>query len=172
MTTLDELVAQVLAAAGGEIVGRIRLQKIFYLLEQVGMKGGLSFRYHHYGPYSRELDDALDRAQALRGVVEDIKHRGSDGMPYSVFKLVNDRQVPKPEALGRLGRTTVERLIGLMKGRSSTVLELAATIHWLSQVEQVADWKGELVRRKGAKTERGRIDQALAVLKELDLSPA
>jgi uncharacterized protein YwgA len=172
MTAPDELVVQVLAAAGGEIVGRVRLQKIFYLLEQAGMNSGLSFRYHHFGPYSRELDDALDRAQGLRGVVENIKHRNSDGMPYSVFRLRDDQEVSKLDALGQLGRIGAQRLIGAMKAQSSTVLELAATIHWLWQVEKVADWRTELIRRKGAKTERGRIDQALAVLDELDLAPA
>jgi uncharacterized protein YwgA len=171
VTTSDELVAEVLAAAGGEIVGRIRFQKIFYLLDQAGMKSGLSFRYHHYGPYSRELDDALDRAQALQGVREEIKHRGVDGMPYSVFKLSDDQRSSKLSALGQLGGVGAQKLIGAMKARSSTVLELAATIHWLWQVEKVADWRSELIHRKGVKTERGRVDQAIAVLKELDLAP-
>ena len=64
------------------------------------------------------------------------------------------------------------KLIPSMAAKSSTVLELAATIHWLSKVEHVPDWKRELVRRKGAKTERGRVEQALELLSQLQLSPA
>ena len=82
MTTPDNLIAEVLAAAGGEIVGRIRLQKIFYLLDQMGMASGLVFHYHHYGPYSLHLDNALDPAQAMRGVREALKYRKVTGMYY------------------------------------------------------------------------------------------
>ena len=45
------LLAALLHAAGAEIIGAIRLQKIVYLLEQLGMGGEFWFSYHHYGPY-------------------------------------------------------------------------------------------------------------------------
>lgn len=167
----DELIVEVLAAAGGEIVGRIRFQKIFYLLDQKGMRSGLAFRYHHYGPYSRELDSSLDRAQAMQGVEETIAYRQVDGMPYSTFSL---RGGPRTVDLGNVGDLPGEvasDLVRKMSGKSSTVLELAATIHWLTKIERVADWKRELVRRKGVKTERGRMDEAVELLRRLDLSP-
>lgn len=170
MATHDRLIADVIAAAGGEIVGRIRLQKILYLLDQLGLEADASFHYHHYGPYSRVLDDALDRAKAFQGVKEDVRAR-KDGASYSVFQRV----VPAtstPKKIGELDTSEVHRLIALMKQKTSTVLELAATIHWLVQAEKVQNWRDELVRRKGIKTEAGRTDQALELLRQLDLAPA
>ncbi len=87
MTTHDRLIADVIAAADNEIVGRIRLQKILYFLDRLGLEAGASlFHYHHYGPYSRVLDDALDRAKALHGVEEKFKAR-KDGASYSIFEM-------------------------------------------------------------------------------------
>jgi len=167
MTRPDELIAEVLAAAGGAIVGRIRLQKILYLLEQKGIGSGFPFHYHHYGPYSRELDRALDRAQAMQGVKESIAYRQVDGMPYSTFSV----QRACPSKVGNLSFVEASDLIGEMKSKSSTVLELAATIHWIANRERVHDWRAELLRRKGVKTERGRTEEAIDLLKQLGLSP-
>jgi uncharacterized protein len=169
MTTADRLIADVLAVAGEPIVGRVRLQKIFYLLEQRGLGSGLHFHYHHYGPYSRELDGALDRAQAMQGVEEKIAYRQVDGMPYSVFSLREKPVARHLSAVGGLPSEEVRCLVGMMTTRSSTVLELAATIHWLRTTEKVADWKKELGRRKGAKAEKGRMDEAVRLLEELGL---
>lgn len=171
MTTPDELIAEVLAAAGGAIVGRIRLQKIFYLLDQRGMGSGFSFHYHHYGPYSRELDRALDRAQAMQGVEESIAYRQVDGMPYSTFSVRGDSEAAIPGEVGNLSFAEARGLVGAMTSRSSTVLELAATIHWLANAERVTDWRAELIRRKGVKTERGRAEEAMDLLRRLGLSP-
>ena len=168
MTALDSLVADVIAAAGGEIVGRIRLQKILYLLEQQGLNAKGAFRYHHYGPYSRVLDDALDRAKALKGVTEDVGFR-KDGAAYSIFR-VSERQVPNK--IGGIETDTVRRLISLMKPYAATVLEIAATIHWLVNVEKIADWREELASRKGVKAEGGRTQLALTLLAHLRLAPA
>ena len=57
-----------------------------------------------------------------------------------------------------------------MKAEPSTVLELAATIHWLREKEKVADWRRELKMRKGAKADDARITKAEALLQKLSLS--
>ena len=167
-----QLVAEVLAAGDGEIVGRIRLQKVVYLLDQAGARSGLAFHYHHYGPYSRDLDDGIDRAQAIGDVEENINYRQVDGMPYSIFSLRNGERVTARRGVGQLPMDRARQLVRAMKARSSTVLELAATIHWLVSKENFADWRKELVRRKGVKTERGRVDEALDLLRELSLAPS
>ncbi|MBK8909220.1 MAG: hypothetical protein IPM60_15470 [Rhodospirillales bacterium] len=170
MTALDELITDTLAAADGEIVNTW-LQKIFYLLEQAGMKSGVAYHYHHYGPYSRQLDEALDRAQALHSIQEKIAYRQTDGMPYSIFSLHKEEGSGGSEKMGKLPFEEARELVAAMKTQSSTVLELAATIHWLDKVEKKSDWKRELIRRKGMKTEHGRMEEAVALLKRLRLSP-
>jgi uncharacterized protein YwgA len=167
MVEHEKLIAAVIAAADGEIVGRIRLQKILYLLDQCGLNADASFHYYHYGPYSRVLDDALDRAKAFHGIKETSRAR-RDGAVYSVFQTDNVGLEPK---IGNLASFEARRLIELMKSRSATVLELAATIHWLCFFETLPGWREELVRRKGMKTEGGRTDQAIELLSELGLSP-
>jgi hypothetical protein len=49
------------------------------------------------------------------------------------------------------------------------VLELAATIDWLASQEQVSDWRSELVRRKGVKAERSRVERAERLLHDLNM---
>jgi uncharacterized protein YwgA len=168
MNLPDKLVVDVIEAAGGEIVGRIRLQKIFYLLEQKGFKSDAQFHYYHYGPYSRILDGAIEKAKALRGLREEIRHR-RDGATYSVFEFSG--AVDQTNQVGGLPRQSVSELVESMKSKTSTILELAATIHWLAYVERVADWRSELVLRKGVKTQNGRAEEALQFLAELGLSP-
>jgi len=54
----EQIVAAVVAAARGPLIGRVRLQKTVYLLDRVGLNSGFDYEYHHYGPYSRDLDNA------------------------------------------------------------------------------------------------------------------
>ncbi len=171
MAEHEKLIADVIAAADGEIVGRIRLQKILYLLDQHGLNADAAFHYYHYGPYSRVLDDALDRAKVFYGVKE-LSRARRDGALYSVFQSDSGSITAVSEKIGDLYSSEAKRLIALMKPRSATVLELAATIHWLFFFEKISAWRDELVRRKGIKTEGGRTEQALELLSELGLSPA
>ena len=68
--------------------------------------------------------------------------------------------------------TRIRAALDEMQRQSATILELAATIHWLAVVEYVPDWKAELARRKGAKTRDGRDQKALELLRTLGLPPA
>jgi len=112
------------------------------------------------------VSSALLDAESAGVVQDQIKFRQSDGASYSVFHSQLDRQ---PEKVGDLDRPAAIALLGQMKAQSATVLELAATIHWLRSVERVDDWQAELVSRKGSKTESGRQEQAVELLKSLEL---
>ncbi|MEF2553207.1 hypothetical protein VQ042_17900 [Aurantimonas sp. A2-1-M11] len=168
MTKHHHLVAQTVTAANGEIVGRVRMQKVFYLLEQLGLGSGLSFSYHHYGPYSRALDEAIDASKAFDGLKEEMRNRVSDGAPFSVF-IAQQKANSADGKIGNISAGDAAVLLERMKAASSTVIELAATIHWLATKECVPDWRSELRRRKGVKTEGGRTEQAIALLDQLGL---
>jgi uncharacterized protein YwgA len=170
MIDREDIVAAVIDAAGGELTGRVRLQKVVYLLDQLGLGSGFEYDYHHYGPYSRDLDNATADAQAFDLIDETFRHRGSDGARYSVFKLKAD-QGAKPEAFGRLGRDRAEPLLRKFSTTNVTVLELAATIVWLCREEKIANWRDELIKRKSVKVQNGRLDRAVDLLRELGLSP-
>jgi len=156
-------------AAGGEIVGKVRLQKLVYLLDQIGVESDLSFAYHHYGPYSEELADRVEDDLIFRRVNAETRRR-ADGVPFVVYRAID--QAENQETTASLGTPRVRAALAAMQRCSATVLELAATIHWLAAVEELQDWRAELVRRKGVKTEHGRTDAALRLLEELQITPA
>lgn len=166
--TID--IPSLVTAAGGEIVGKIRLQKVVYLLDQIGLDSGFSYEYFHYGPYSSDLAEQVDDDVIFGRLKADQRRRLSDGVPYVAYRAGstgNNERLETPVAI-----TDLKAALSEMQRRSATVLELAATIHWLSVAEGISDWATELVRRKGAKTSNGRDKQAFELLRTLGLPPA
>ncbi len=68
----EHYIADIIRAAGGRLVSRIRLQKIAYLLDQFGPKSGFTYSYHHYGPFSRDIDSAIARCESIRPYQREI----------------------------------------------------------------------------------------------------
>jgi len=159
MTGKTAIVLAVIAAADGQIVGRIRLQKIFYLLEQLGLESNFRFSYHHYGPYSSELSDAL-----FQDAIQEEPEQGSFGNVYFTYSTEGD---PPASNVGRISPAELQSTIRRMKCTSSVIIELAATMHWLIEKEKVGDWKTELKARKPGKATDERICQAKALLEDI-----
>ena len=153
-------------AAGGRVVGRLRLQKVFYLLDRLGLESGFNYEYHYYGPYSANLAEAIEDATAFGLVNERIERRAYDGVPYSVFEQPT---APLGSQLGGLDQRHATHALVRVQRETATVLELAATIDWLKRVERVADWRKELVRRKGGKAAPDRVERATRLLSDLEL---
>jgi uncharacterized protein YwgA len=171
MTEREDIVFAVMAVARDRrITSRVRLQKSVYLLNVLGLKSGFAFEYHHYGPYSRELDNATADAIALELIQERIAHRVSDGASYSVFQAKSDA-TPESNAYGDLGSERVRELVNIFSDTNVTVLELAATIDFLWRVEKVEDWRSEIAKRKRAKVGGGRLEKAIELLKSLGQEP-
>lgn len=163
-------ISHLISALGGTVVGKIRLQKIVYLLDQLGLDSGFDFDYHHYGPYSADLAESVDFNVLVGDLSEEQRRRQSDGVPYAVF-VSSPRLVEfKGERMGDLSWGDIEKYSSLFSKYSATTLELAATAFWLAHEEQVVDWRVELVHRKGVKTQNGRVDQATQLLDELGLA--
>jgi uncharacterized protein YwgA len=169
MTEREDIIAAVVAAAGGKITSRVRLQKVIYLLDRLGMRCGFDFDYHHYGPYSREIDSAITDAKAFSVIEEDFGRRVSDGAKYSIFTLKGE---VKTEAFGKLGRKRTEKIVTLLSKTNVTVLELAATVDWLRNAEKYEDWRSEIIKRKGMKVQGGRLEKAISLLEQIKLAPS
>jgi uncharacterized protein YwgA len=165
----EKRIAAIVDAAGGRLVSRVRLQKIAYLLDQLGAKSGFDYSYHHYGPYSRDIDIAVLGAEEAGFVREAFEHRKSDGARYSIFEVVRGNDGGQGDEF--LLNPRLRKLTKKWAEVSATVLELAATAHWLVKYEKADDWRVEIRRRKGTKTENGRLDEALALLREAGLPP-
>jgi uncharacterized protein YwgA len=168
MSEPEDIIAAVLGAAGGTVIGRVRLQKAVYLMDRLGFSSGFFFEYYHYGPYSRDIDDAVSDAKAFELVEEEIHYRQTDGATYSVFRLKTD---PKSDTYNSLGREEASKLLHTFANTNITVLELAATIDWLWHSEKIEDWRREVAKRKGAKVNGGRLEKAVQLLEGLSLRP-
>jgi uncharacterized protein len=148
--------AQIVQDAGGELVGRTRLQKIGFLLELAGLGDGFSFEYRHYGPYSEELAQAMGVAVALGPVKEEEKLAEWGGI-YSIYTLPN----------GIMRQSNDERVafIDQAKRIDAIELELAATAAYLCFNKGIGfgsngnPWQ-ETRRRKPGKSANGRLENA------------
>ena len=149
----------------------MRLQKSVYLLDQLGLGSGFKFNYHHYGPYSRDLDNATADAKAFGLIDENLAHRESDGALYSIFRL-KDVASAQTHAYGKLGAQKAEELVKTFARTNVTVLELAATIDWLWRFEAHRDdWHNEIAKRKPVKVKNGRLQKAVELLAMLGMTP-
>ena len=170
MADVARLVADIIALSGGRLVGRTRMQKTVYLLDVLGLRSGASYYYYNFGPFSDEIANGISDGKFNGSLVEEIDYRMSDGSPFSIFKT--DRTSAQIHEVGSLPADKVRSILQLFASCNSTVLELAATIHWLARVERVPDWRKELERRKGSKTQNGRMERAAELLSQLGVSLA
>jgi uncharacterized protein YwgA len=132
-------VARIVSLAGGEIIGRTRLQKIGCLLDMVGAGSGFEFSYHIYGPYSEELSIATSDADALDMISVDERVAAWGGR-YSIYRTAMDFSAdPFVKSLARRAAQA-----------DSVALELAVTAAFLAANGEDDAWD-EVAERKSAK---------------------
>jgi len=155
--------ARIVQDAGGELVGRTRLQKIAFLLKLAGYDVDFPFEYHHYGPYSDDLSEAMEVAVAL-GPVREEERIADWGGRYSVYSL-SGTIAPQDH-----DRSTFVRHA---KAIDAVELELAATAAYLQVHEGIGGLFGdgnpwhETRRRKQSKSRDGRLERAYRAYEEL-----
>jgi uncharacterized protein YwgA len=124
--SLVRALLELIAAAGGETDTRIRIQKEAFLLAAKGL-GDFpihGFDYHHFGPFSRALSNALHTTVNL-GLVDEVKEDFESGIQKYKYKLTDDgkswiqQNSPRFEQL----KSIVDRLAS----EHWRTLELAAT---------------------------------------------
>ena len=88
----------------GKIEGRTRLEKVVYLLKQLGR---VNFTYefvpYHYGPYSRELVEDLDQLKEI-GLVDEGMNTDDYGVLRYDYKLTSEGGQLAEEIEQKLGR--------------------------------------------------------------------
>jgi uncharacterized protein len=148
---------QIVADAGGNIVGRTRLQKVAYLMQLAGFSNELDFEYRHYGPFSEDLARGMEIATAFGQVAEE-ERRTAWGATYSVYSL---RDVVLSADAGRAA------FVRKAKEINAVELELAATAAFLFSVEKQSKPWEETERRKPEKASNGRLNTAKAAYEAL-----
>lgn len=155
--TDPELVAAIVRDAGGEVIGRTRLQQIAYLLDVVGFGDGFRFSYKHYGPYSEGVADSAAQGVLFERISE-VKKQAEWGGIYSIYS-VNDQP---DDGVPPSRREFACRA----KDSNAVALELAGTAVFLSREGYDDPWS-ETEQRKPEKSESGRLTQAKELLAEL-----
>lgn len=151
-----ETAAQIVADAGGKIVGRTKLQKIAYMLEVMGFGSGFEFDYRHYGPYSESLSTAVKYA-GLFDLIEEETRTADWGGSYSIFTS------PLPSHLEE--DDPRRRVVALGNDADPVELELAATAVLLAKDGSRDPWK-DTKTRKPDKAGEGRLARAKGLLQE------
>jgi uncharacterized protein len=136
--------------AGGQIVGRTKLQKLTYFLVAAGLEEDVPFLYKHYGPYSESVAVAAREAHLL-GFMREREDMAAWGGTYSIFTV--DGQPGPDVPASRL------QLAQIAAGADAVELELAATALFLFREGRTDAWQ-ETERRKPEKTANGRLDRA------------
>jgi len=155
MTSVNtEKAAAIIRDAGGTVIGRTRLQKIAYLLTEVGLEDGFDFVYKHYGPYSDTLASAA-KTGSLLGRLDETEKQAEWGGIYSIYSVSNRSNDDIPESRKALARMAAHA--------DAVELELAATAIFLFKDGYSKPW-AETERRKPEKAADGRLQRAKQLL--------
>lgn len=159
MSDLDELkLARVVDACGG-IDGRVKMQKIVYLLKVMGYDLPYDdFRIRQQGPFSRAV--ACD-ADTLRGaeILIEVRKELDDGVEqysYSVRDEVAPLVRKHFDVAAPPNAPSLEEICQELKGNDRAVLEVAATKVFLEREPELQDDEldAEIKRLKGHLSDR------------------
>lgn len=124
---------KLIRGSGGEVEGRVRLQKAAFLLGSRGIVDfdPKEFVYHHHGPYSRLLSDTLHQAVSF-GLVEERRESFSDDMARYTYRLTDGGLSFLQDVAGEKD-ADISAIAEPMRNFHWRSLELAATIAFLEQ---------------------------------------
>lgn len=133
-------------AMGGRLESRIRLQKSAYLLRAAGVRDfrGTTFKYHHYGPYSRPLSDTLQEAVVSDLLREERSEYKEEQSKYT-YELTPAGRAWLEEN-GESDDVPVQQLAPLFRDTPWRSLELAATVLFLEEDEKLGDRANAMAR--------------------------
>ena len=108
-------------------IGKTKVQKIIYFLQEgLGVPLQYSFRMHHYGPFSQDIDSGISTLQSA-GYIE-VSH-DIQGYGYHITP-VSGRQLPWDSELDNY-REEMTEAISSLSVLGASDLELLATVHFV-----------------------------------------
>ena len=156
MTNKEKILA-LLKLAGNKIEGRTKFQKLIYILKNHGVDFSEKFKYHHYGPYS------LDLQLEIEELVDSGEIKETSANPY-VYKL-------DPKVVDNIDNTMLrgkKSLVERLNSQDYRVLELIATIYYLKNngINNDLALKNKLMILKPHL--ESKIEEAFNVFKDLE----
>jgi len=163
-----------LIAIAGKVHTRKRVQKIVFLLQAAGLDLGVSFRLHHFGPYSTEVASLLDE-MSRQGILREERYANVVGWQseYSLSddakrSLVEFEETSKGGALADQFKRHEGQLQRLLGVTDLWELELGATIAYFQKKH--GDWNKavqEACKFKNVSADATKTEQAFALAREL-----
>ena len=97
-----ELILRLLDEMGTAVKGRTMMQKIVFILRsKFGKFHDYLYTIHYYGPFSRDLADALDRLR-LQGLIEETPVLTGDTVRYDITITDEGRTVARTGASSKV----------------------------------------------------------------------
>ena len=165
MERFQWLAAIIAAHPGNKVIGRTRLQKSVKLLQRLGVPTDFSYKLHHYGPYSEDLQAEIRLLENL-GFIKEEPHTNSEHTPYYTLDANEGAiaLITQPEF------SRYNELVHIMSNQDPVILELAATYDTYKEMGSNDQEAMERLRvKKGAKCNDGRAEKATELLKKLGL---
>jgi len=161
-------------AAAGQVQGRVKLQKIAYLMQSLNL--GISYDdyvVHHYGPYSSSLASDIDYLKKI-GVIEEesqnlgLNERGEEMVQYNYS--MNEQAEEAIRELTNLDEMEhFDQVSASLAQRDAKVLELAATICYLNREMGLPSDKAEKEALSIKQHLRNHLRESKELLKKLNL---
>ncbi|MBJ6361627.1 hypothetical protein ACFOQM_10050 [Paenibacillus sp. GCM10012307] len=172
--SLQTLVAY-LVDQKGQIPGKKAFQKYMYFLDAKGVPTPLSFRIHHFGPYSSELDYATDNLE-IEGAITVSQNSGGNGFVIHSGKK-SSSLIESGKDFIEEHQSKIEFVLESLPNESRT-LELWSTTHFVANsmnkfydgAEKASVIK-EVKKIKQEKFTENEISEAYDKLIELNLLP-
>lgn len=122
---------QLFELAGGQVDTRIKIQKIWFLLAASKVPGFQvgDFQYHYYGPYSRNLSNALQQAVASGFLQEE--HEGGEDRNYEKYTYKLNSKAAEFLNASVIEDDRFSDIVRICKNAHWRTLELAATVRFL-----------------------------------------
>ncbi len=130
---LQAFVTQLVDKSGGEILGRVRLQKLVYFCKALGADINPNYRLYIYGPFSQQVADVLQECVLEDILVEKdgVIRKGAEFGDY--MESVKDSGDSMPEQSMEI----LEDVIAFCKPLSTKDLEITATTFFIDKQQKV-----------------------------------
>lgn len=122
----------------GRVEGRVRLQKMLYLLKARGVEdlSKIQFRFHNYGPYSETVTDALMGGISSGMIRENARSFDEEWQRYAYEP--GDLSFDPESLLSRSCVEAIEDVAERTKSLDWRVLELATIMDYLRREESLS----------------------------------
>ncbi len=145
MELLDRIkgLSAIIGAAGGEVIGKKKLQKLTYLAQEKGLYLGYDYIYHFHGVYSPALEADTHIAKTWGVLAQDDTTEPGNPVRTRVLPGLEQPELSSEESLA------LDHVKALCTERAR-VLEVLSTIVFLTKMDYAGATRDDLLlKQKG-----------------------